>query len=66
MKKYRKSDLRLTLEQNMQQPVSEKEFSRWFSIYCERTKQPDDILNAKELTTEHVDDFAQWLGYPLR
>lgn len=66
MKKYRKSDLRLTLEQNMQLPVSEKEFSRWFSIYCERTKQSDDVLNAKELTTEQVDDFAQWLGYPLR
>ena len=66
MKKYRKSNLRLTLEINMQQSVSEKEFSRWFSIYCECTKQPDDVLNAKELTPSQVDDFAQWLGYPLR
>ena len=50
----------------MHQPVSEKEFSRWFGIYCEMTHQPDDVLNAKELTAEQTDAFAKWLGYPLR
>ena len=66
MKKYTKSQLRLTLQKNMHQPVTEKEFSRWFGIYCERTHQPDEVLNAKELTAEQVDDLAKWLGYPLR
>ena len=66
MKRYSKSTLRLTLEHNMHQPVSEKEFSRWFGIYCEMTHQPDDVLNAKELTAEQVDTFAKWLGYHLR
>ena len=66
MTKFRKSDLRLTLQKNMHQPVSEKEFSRWFGIYCEMTRQPDDVLNAKELSAEQTDAFAKWLGYPLR
>ena len=66
MKHYPKSTLRLTLERNMRQPVSDKEFSRWFGIYCEMTHQPADVLTAKELTTPQVDNFANWLGYPLR
>ena len=66
MKRYQKNTLRLNLERNMHQPVSDKEFSRWFIIYCEMTHQPDEVLNAKELTAEQTDAFAKWLGYPLR
>ena len=65
MKKYKKNDLRLVLQANMGQPVSEKEFARWFGIYCDMTGQPDDIRNAKELSANEVDALSKWLGYKL-
>ena len=65
MKKYKKNDLRLALQAKMGQPVSEKEFARWFGIYCDMTGQPDDIRNAKELPADEVEALSQWLGYEL-
>lgn len=65
MKKYKKNDLRLALQAKMGQPVSEKEFARWFGIYCDMTGQSDDIRNAKELSANEVDALSKWLGYEL-
>lgn len=65
MKKYKKNDLRLALQAKMGQPVSEKEFARWFGIYCDMIGQPDDIRNAKELSSNEVDALSKWLGYAL-
>ncbi len=65
MKKYKKNDLRLVLQANVGQPVSEKEFARWFGIYCDMTGQSDDIRNAKELSANEVDALSKWLGYEL-
>jgi len=66
MKKYKKTSLRLTLQTRMGQPVSEKEFARWFGIYCDRNAKPDDIRNAKELPADEVEELSRWLGYKLR
>jgi len=65
MKKYKKNDLRLALQAKMGQPVSEKEFARWFGIYCDMTGQSDDIRNAKELEQAEVEELGDWMGYEL-
>jgi len=65
MKKYKKNDLRLVLQAKMGQPVSEKEFARWFGIYCDMTGQSDDIRNAKELEQAEVEKLDDWMGYEL-
>lgn len=65
-KRYKKSALRKTLEENMQTTVSAKEFARWFGIYCDIKGKPDEIRNAKELPETEVDELSSWLGYPLR
>lgn len=65
MKKYKKNDLRLALQAKMGQPVSEKEFARWFGIYCDMTCQSDDIRNAKELEQAEVEELGDWMGYEL-
>ena len=54
------------LQTRMGQPVSEKEFARWFGIYCDRKAKPDDIRNAKELPADEVEELSRWLGYKLR
>lgn len=64
-KKYKKNDLRIALQRNMGQPVSEKEFARWFGIYCDMTGKPDAIRNAKELSASEVNELSSWLGYEL-
>ena len=73
VKKYKKSDLRKTLEQRMQEywkdttrKVTPMEFSRMLKIYCEKFGLPDEIRRAKELEQPLVDAFGSWLGYPLR
>lgn len=65
MKKYKKNDLRLALQAKMGQLVSEKEFARWFGIYCDMTGQSDDIRNAKELEQAEVEELGDWMGYEL-
>lgn len=73
VKKYKKRDLRLTLEQRMQEywndptrKVTPMEFSRMLKAYCEEFDLPDEIRRAKELEEPLVDAFGTWLGYPLR
>lgn len=71
IKKYRKGTLRKRLEKEMQKvkqdtKISNKEFARWFGIYCDMTGKPDEIRNAKLLSATEVDQLATWLGYPLR
>ena len=72
-KKYKKYDLRLTLQANMRirrnEPkltVSPIEFSRMLKCYCEIFNFPADIMRAKELPESFVDSFGAWLGDPLR
>ena len=70
VKKYKKSDLRKTLEKKMRKTkpgtnVSAKEFARWFGIYCDMKGKPDEIRNAKELPKAEVDELAEWMGYEL-
>ena len=72
-KKYKKRDLRLTLQANMRRRrndselvVSPMEFSRMLKCYCEIFRLPADIMRAKELPESLVDSFASWLGDPLR
>lgn len=70
-KRYRKNTLRKTLEKKMQKvkketKVTNKEFARWFGIYCDMTGKSDDMRNAKLLSASEVDQLASWLGYPLR
>ena len=65
MKKYKKNDLRLALQQRMGQEVSDKEFARWFGIYCDMTGKTDAIRNAKELDSAEVQALSEWLGYEL-
>lgn len=65
-KRYSKKKLRETLERNMKKKVTDKEFARWFGIYCDMTGKPDDIRNAKYLEEPEVDQLSIWLGYPLR
>ena len=71
IKKYRKGTLRKRLEKEMQKvkketKVTNKEFARWFGIYCDMTGKPDEIRNAKMLEEQEVDQLSSWLGYPLR
>ena len=72
-KRYKKSDLRLTLQANMRlrrnEPdltVTPMEFSRWLKIYCEIQGLDEKIQKAKTLPQSFVDSFALWLGDPLR
>lgn len=71
IKKYRKGTLRKRLEKEMQKvkkdtKVTNKEFARWFGIYCDMTGKSDEIRNAKMLEEPEVDQLSSWLGYPLR
>ena len=72
-KKYKKCDLRLTLQTNMRirrnEPelvVTPMEFSRWLKIYCEMQGLGEEVQKAKTLPQSIVDSFASWLGDPLR
>lgn len=72
-KKYKKSDLRKTLEKKMQEywnepkiKVKPMDFARMLKTYCEKFGLPDEIRRAKELEEPLVDAFGSWLGYPLR
>ena len=72
-KRYKKSELRITLERNMRirrgEPgltVMPMEFSRWLKIYCEIHGLPETVLKAKTLPESIVDAFGAWLGDPLR
>ena len=72
-RRYKKSELRKTLEENMrirrEEPeltVSPMEFSRWLKIYCEMKGLGEEVLKAKTLPESVVDAFGAWLGDPLR
>ena len=72
-KRYKKSALRKTLEENMRirhnEPaltITPMEFSRWLKIYCEIFGLDENLLKAKTLPESIVDSFASWLGDPLR
>ena len=72
-KKYKKSDLRKTLEKKMREywgdpkiRVTPMEFSRMLKAYCEEFGLSDEVRRAKELEEPLVDSFGSWLGYPLR
>ena len=72
-KRYKKSALRKTLEENMRirrnEPeltVSPMEFSRWLKIYCEIKGLDEKVQKAKTLPESVVDAFGAWLGDPLR
>lgn len=71
--KYKKADLRKTLEQRMREywgdpkiKVTPMEFSRKLKAYCEEFGLSDEARRAKELEEPLVDSFSSWLGYPLR
>ena len=73
VKRYKKSDLRKTLEKKMQEywnepkiKVKPMDFARMLKTYCEKFELPDEIRRAKELEEPLVDAFGSWLGYPLR
>ena len=66
MKKYKKSSLRLTLQQNMGQEVSPLEFAKWIRWFCERKHQPASLIKAKTLSAEEVTALEEWLGYRMR
>ncbi len=73
VKKYKKRDLRLTLEQRMQKywnepkiKVKPMDFARMLKTYCEKFGLSDEVRRAKELEEPLVDSFGSWLGYPLR
>ena len=72
-KRYKKSALRKTLEENMRirrnEPeltVSPMEFSRWLKIYCEIHGLDEKLQKAKTLPESVVDAFGAWLGDSLR
>lgn len=72
-KRYKKNDLRLTLQANMRirrgdldLTVTPMEFSRMLKCYCELHNLPEDIMRAKELPESLVDEFGTWLGDPIR
>ena len=72
-KRYKKSALRKTLEENMRirrkEPgvvVTPMEFSRWLKIYCEIFGLDEKLQKAKTLPESVVDAFGEWLGDPLR
>ena len=73
VKKYKKRDLRVILEQRMREywgnpkiKVTPMEFSRMLKAYCEEFGLSDEVRRAKELEEPLVDSFGSWLGYPLR
>jgi hypothetical protein len=73
IKKYKKRDLRLTLEQRMQEywndptrKVTPMEFSRMLKAYCEEFGLDEKLCKSKTLEESVVDAFSTWLGYPLR
>ena len=73
VKKYKKRDLRVILEQRMREywgdpkiKVTPMEFSRMLKAYCEEFGLSDKVRRAKELEEPLVDSFGSWLGYPLR
>ena len=73
VKKYKKADLRMTLEQRMREywgdpkiKVTPMDFARMLKAYCEEFGLPDEIRRAKEREASLVDAFGSWLGYPLR
>ncbi len=73
VKKYKKRDLRVILEQRMREywgdpkiKVTPMEFSRMLKTYCEKFNLSDEIQRAKELEQPLVDALSTWLGYPLR
>lgn len=70
---YKKQELRLTLQRNMQQrrnepelKITPMEFSRWLQYFVERFDLPQRICQAKTLEEPIVDAFGKWLGDPLR
>ena len=72
-KGYKKSALRLTLQENMRKRrnepdlrVTPMEFSRWLKIYCEMNGLDEHLQKAKTLPESIVDAFGSWLGDPLR
>ena len=72
-KRYKKHDLRLTLQANMRirrnEPelvLTPMEFSRWLKIYCDIFGLPVEVQKAKTLPESIVDSFGTWLGDPLR
>ena len=72
-RKYKKNDLRSTLQANMRlrrnEPVltvTPMEFSRWLKIYCEIHGLDEKLQKAKTLPEPIVDSFGSWLGDPLR
>lgn len=72
-RKYKKNDLRSTLQANMRirrnEPelvVTPMEFSRWLKIYCEIHGLDEKLQKAKTLPESIVDAFGAWLGDPLR
>ena len=72
-KRYKKSTLRKTLEENMRirrkEPelvVTPMEFSRWLKIYCEIHGLDEKLQKAKTLPESVVDAFGAWLGDLLR
>ena len=72
-KRYKKAELRATLEKNMRErrgepelTVTPMEFSRWLKIYCEIHGLDDKHQKAKTLPESIVDAFGAWLGDPLR
>ena len=73
IKKYKKRDLRLTLERRMREyredptiTVTPMDFSRMLKCYCEIFEVPEEVMRAKELDESFVDEFGMWLGYALR
>lgn len=72
-KGYKKSALRLTLQENMRKrrnepslTVTPMEFSRWLKIYCEMKGLGEELQKAKTLPESVVDAFGSWIGDPLR
>ena len=72
-KRYKKSALRLTLQENMRKrrnepelTVSPMEFSRWLRYFVEQFGLDERICETKTLEESIVDEFGKWLGYPLR
>lgn len=66
MKKYKKNDLRLKLQENMKKDVSVLEFAKWIRWYCEIENQPTTIIRAKKLDDKEVAALEAWLGYKMR
>ena len=71
--KYKKQDLRKTLEKKMREywgdptiKVAPMEFARMLRAYCERFHHDEVICRTRTLEESVVDDLGAWLGYPLR